>query len=101
MLKLWNRLKVHWRINSNAQVAVILLVFAFSGFSTLYVHNYIDYLLGVDEQSSFWFKALIFTVLILPVFNFFLLIWGHIFGQQKFVIKFIKTKINLIVRFFK
>ena len=99
--KLWVRLKNHWKITSNIQVAVILLVFALSGFSTLYVHNYIDFLLGVDEESEFWIKALIFVLLVLPVFNLFLFIWGTLLGQQKFVIKFIKTKINLLLHIFK
>ncbi len=99
--KLWNRLKDHWKIKSNIQVAIILLVFASSGFSTLYVHNYIDYLLGVDESSSFWIKAIIFVIFVLPIFNLFLFLWGTILGQQKFIIKFIQTKINLLTRVFK
>ena len=99
--KLWERLKNHWKITSNIQVAVILLAFALSGFSTLYVHRYIDFLFGIDEQSSFWIVAAIFMLLILPIFNLFLFIWGTLLGQQKFVIRFIKTKINLLLHVFK
>ncbi len=99
--KLWNRLKAHWRINSNIQVAIILLAFALSGFSTLYVHRYIDSLFGIDEQSSFWIVAAIFVLLILPIFNTFLFLYGTLLGQQKFVIRFIKAKINLLLRLFK
>jgi len=96
MKRLWERLKNHWKITSDFQVVVILMVFAFSGFSTLYVHNYIDFLLGVDEDSQFWIKALIFILLVLPIFNLFLLIWGTILGQKQFVIRFIKVKIRLV-----
>jgi len=99
--KLWDRLKTHWRINSNIQVAIILLAFALSGFSTLYVHRYIDVLFGINEESSFWIDAAIFVLLILPIFNTFLFIYGTLLGQQKFVIRFIKIKINLLLRLFK
>jgi hypothetical protein len=99
--QLWERLKNHWKITSNIQVAIILLTFALSGFSTLYVHNYIDFLLGVDEESDFWIKVLIFVLMVLPIFNLFLFVWGTLLGQQKFVIRFIRTKINLLVQIFK
>jgi len=101
MVRLWNRLKDHWKITSNLQVVIILIAFALSGFSTLYVHRYIDSIFGIDEESSFWIVAAIFILLILPIFNTFLVLWGTLLGQQKFVFRFIKTKINLILMFFK
>ncbi len=101
MKRLWEKLKKHWKITSDFQVAVILLVFALSGFSTLYVHNYIDFLLGVDEDSELWIIVLIFVLLVLPIFNLFLLLWGTLLGQQQFVIRFIKIKIRLFTGRFK
>jgi len=98
MKNIWQKIKTHWGITNDFQVAIILLVFALSGFSTLYVHNYVDYLLGIDEESGLWPKLLVFILIVLPVFNSFLLVWGTLFGQQKFFIKFIKTKIRLITK---
>jgi hypothetical protein len=95
---MWLRLKKHWGIESNIQVAIILLAFALSGFSTLFSHNYIDELLGIDENTAFWIKLLVFTLLILPIFNTFLMIYGTLLGQRAFVVKFIKTKIYLLTR---
>lgn len=92
---IWLKLKKRWGISSNSQVAVILLAFALSGFSTLYSHRYIDKLLGITDDTSFWIELLVFVILILPIYNTFLIIWGTILGQRKFVIKFIKTKIHL------
>lgn len=99
MKNIWQKIKTHWGITNDFQVAIILLVFALSGFSTLYVHNYVDYLLGIDEESGFGMKLLVFVLIVLPVFNSFLLVWGTLFGQQKFFIKFIKTKIRLLTKF--
>ena len=100
MKNIWQKIKTHWGITNDFQVAVILLVFALSGFSTLYVHNYVDYLLGIGEESAFWMKLLVFVLIVLPVFNSFLIVWGTLFRQQKFFIKFIKTKIRLLTKGF-
>ena len=90
------RLKKRWGISSNIQVLVILLAFALSGFSTLFSHNYIDELLGIDENTAFWIELLVFALLILPIFNTFLIIYGTLLGQKAFFIKFVKTKIYLL-----
>ena len=92
------RLKKHWGITSTLQVFIILLVFALTGFSTLFSHNYIDELLGIKDDTAFWIELLVFIVLILPIFNTLLIIWGTLLGQRAFFVKFIKTKIYLLTR---
>ncbi|MFK5857008.1 MAG: prolipoprotein diacylglyceryl transferase [Bacteroidota bacterium] len=95
---IWLLLKKRWGISSNIQVGIILLAFALSGFSTLFTHRYIDSLLGITDETAFWIEILVFVLLILPIYNTFLIIWGTILGQRKFVIKFIKTKIHLLTK---
>ncbi len=97
-MNIWNKLKERWGVTTNFQVVVILIVFSLTGFSTLYAHNFIDYLLGVNNDTAFWVKSVIFIFLVLPIFSVFLFIWGTILGQRKFVTEFIKYKINLISR---
>jgi len=92
------KLKTRWGISSSSQVLVILFAFALSGFSTLYSHRFIDELLGIDENTAFWVEFLVFALLILPIFNTFLMIYGTLLGQKAFFIKFIKTKIYLLTR---
>lgn len=98
MNRIWNKIKTHWGISSNIQATVILLVFAVTGFSTLYSHRLIDYLLGINEESDFWLKLLAFVFLILPIYTFLLYFWGIILGQRKFFTKFIKLKLKLLFR---
>jgi predicted membrane protein len=98
MLKLWEKLKQRWGINNNWQVTVILIAFALTGFSTLYVHRWIDGLLGIDGNTSFFIKAVVFVFIVLPVFNALLLVWGSLLGQKEFVFKFVKDKLRLIMR---
>ena len=98
MKNIWIKLKKRWEVESNFQVAVILIMFACTGFSTLYTHEFINHLLGIDDGSHFLLRTVIFIFLILPIFNLLLYFWGIIFGQKKFVTKFISLKLNLIFR---
>ena len=97
-MEIWNKLKERWGVETNFQVIVILIVFSLTGFSTLYAHNFIDYLLGVNSDTRFWIKIVIFIFLVLPIFSLFLFIWGTLLGQRKFVTEFLKYKIGILFR---
>ena len=101
MKKIWQKIKSHWEIDSDIQAVIILVVFALTGFSTLYAHNFIDFVLGIDGGTSFWIKLLVFVLLVLPIFNLFLIVWGTLLGQGKFFKNFIKTKIRLLTKWKK
>ena len=96
MNKIWRKLKKRWGITNDIQVAVILIVFALTGFSTLYSHRFIDYLFGVDDNSHFLLKTVIFIFLILPIYTLLLYLWAILLGQRKFFTKFIEFKLNLL-----
>lgn len=97
-MNIWNKLKERWGVETNFQVLIIFSAFALTGFSTLYVHDFIDFLLGVNEYTSFWIKLVIFIFLVLPIFSILLIVWGTILGQKKFATEFVKYKIGLIFR---
>lgn len=89
MKKFWQKLKSRWDIESDKQVVIILIAFTLTGFSTLYIHYLIDQLLGITEESPFIYKALVFVVIVLPVYNILLMIYGSLLGQYKFFKGFI------------
>ena len=97
-MEIWNKLKARWGVETNFQVVVILIVFSLTGFSTLYAHNFIDYLLGVNSDTQLWIKIIIFLFLVLPIFSLLLFIWGTLLGQRKFVTEFLKYKIGILFR---
>lgn len=88
----WAGFKRRWNISSDWQVGIILVVFALTGTTTVYVQKWFDRWLGLGEDSSFWLKLLVFLVLVLPLYNLLLLIYGTLFGQFRFfrffIIKF-------------
>ena len=92
----WNKLKTRWGITSDLQVGIILIVFTLTGFSTLYVNQIIDLVLGVNKESPAWQRILVFLIIVLPVYNLLLLFWGTLLGQYRFFSNFIMKMIKRI-----
>ena len=76
------RLRRRWDV-STGQVLVILLVFACTGFTVMFLKRPIVALLaGEGEQSVLLGVA--YYVLVLPLYNAILLAYGTLFGQFRF-----------------
>jgi len=85
-----DRLKKRWGITSTFQVLMILVVFACTGFSVLYVEDLLLNWIGLPAEKSWWVGVLIFIFITLPLYNIILLIYGFIFGQFRFFWNFEK-----------
>ncbi len=96
---LWAKLKIRWGIDNNFQVIIILIAFSLAGPSTLWFHRKLDLLLGITDDSSFWLKLFVFIIVVLPLYNFFLFVYGSLLGQYKFFSKFFVDKLSLLKRF--
>jgi hypothetical protein len=82
------RLAQRWNV-SPGRVIIILLVFACTGFTVLFLKRpVVAYFTGEGEQSILF--SVLYYILILPVYNAFLLIYGSIFGQFRFFWEFEK-----------
>ena len=78
------RLQSKWKLESLVQVVLVLIVFALTGFTILFIKKPIFDLLGISmERGGFW-KTVLYLVLVLPLYQIILLIWGFIFGQFRF-----------------
>lgn len=76
------RLSDRWGV-SPARVLIILLVFACTGFTVLFLKKpIVAYFTGEGEQSLLF--TVLYYILILPVYNVLLLIYGALFGQFNF-----------------
>jgi hypothetical protein len=78
------KLKKRWDIKSNVDLVLILLVFSLSGFSILFVTNPIFSWLGIDADTSMVLKTTLRILLIIPIYQLLLLIYGFLFGQFGF-----------------
>jgi hypothetical protein len=91
---MFERFKKKWNIESNFQLVVILIVFAITGTSTLYVRKGIFFLLGITDETQLWLRITLYILIIFPAYNVMLLIVGFLFGQFKFAWEFEKKMFN-------
>ncbi len=85
-----NKLKTRWGVTSDWQVFIILIVFACTGFSVLYLKKFLLPLIGVTPETSGWIRFLASIFVILPIYQVVLLVYGFIFGQFTFFWNFEK-----------
>ena len=79
-----HRLQTKWKLNSLLQVVLVLIVFALTGFTILFIKKPIFDFLGVSmERGGFW-KTVLYLLLVLPLYQIILLMWGFVFGQFSF-----------------
>lgn len=82
------------------QVLMILIVFACTGFTVLFIKRPLfAYWFPVGDKPI-WASTL-YWILILPVYNLFLLLYGFVFGQFPFFWEFEKRFFNRIISIFK
>ena len=93
------RLKNRWNLKSAGQVIVVLVVFACTGFTVLFIKKPILNLLGGYGESST--ATVFYYILILPLYNVLLLGYGFIFGQFDFFWDFEKRFMKRIISIFK
>ncbi len=99
--ELIERLKLRWGVKNGIQVCIILVVFAATGFSILYLKKPIYHLAGISDTTPFWVRFVFYSLTILPVYQIVLLFWGFIFGQFTFFWNFEKRMLSNIVKIFK
>ncbi|PZX59794.1 hypothetical protein LV84_01003 [Algoriphagus ratkowskyi] len=76
------RLKTKWKLDSLRQVVLVLLVFACTGFTVLFIKNPILDFFGIDKNG--FVNTVLYLLLVLPLYQVILLIYGFIFGQFRF-----------------
>jgi hypothetical protein len=94
------KLKQRWNLGSPFQVVVILIVFACTGFSVLFIKRPLIQFLAV-EQGDTVVVSILYYILILPLYNILLLGYGFIFGQFSFFWAFEKRLFKRLSTWFK
>ncbi|MFT6867260.1 MAG: Na+-driven multidrug efflux pump [Cyclobacteriaceae bacterium] len=84
-----NKLQDRWHLKNTAQVVIVLIVFACTGFTVMFLKDPIVDFFTDEGEPSVWFSV-IYYVLILPIYNIILLFYGLIFGQFRFFWEFEK-----------
>ncbi|MGB3464183.1 MAG: DUF6787 family protein [Cyclobacteriaceae bacterium] len=89
------KLKDRWKLSHNYQVWLILLVFACTGTTVMLLKPYV--LVFFEDVNRVVFN-IAYYILIFPVYNLILLIYGFVFGLFDFFWEFEKKTFNRIFR---
>lgn len=94
------KLEERWKVKSAFQVVMILIIFACTGFTVLFIKRPIfDYYFPLGDVPT-WLKIM-YWIFIFPIYNLFLLFYGFVFGQFHFFWDFEKRFFNRIFSIFK
>lgn len=89
------KLKERWGIESNWQIAIILIVFTINGSISGYLMRPVLDFLGITRDHLDWYLYWpLACVLILPVYFSMILIIGTLFGQRKFFVWFVSKSMK-------
>lgn len=85
-----SKLQARWGVSSIWQVLIILLVFALTGFSILYLKKLLLNLLGMTPETAWYYRWAVTIFIILPLYQVVLLFYGTLLGQFRFFWEFEK-----------
>ena len=77
------RLQHKWKLESRQDVFIVLIVFASTGFTIMFLKGFLLSFLDGGLADSKW-VSILYYVFILPIYNIVLLFYGLIFGRFKF-----------------
>jgi len=95
------RLKVKWGLESLFQVIMVILVFAITGSSVVFLRKTLFEIIGFDEATSFWLKSFVYILFVFPAYQGLLLLYGSLFGQFQFFWNKEKKLFYFICKLFK
>lgn len=79
-----NKMKEKWGLQSLFQVVIVMVVFSLTGMTVVFVRPLIFSWFGYDELTPFWIKAITYLLLIFPLYQILILVYGTILGQFSF-----------------
>ncbi|MDG1761388.1 MAG: diacylglyceryl transferase [Flavobacteriaceae bacterium] len=89
------KLKERWGITSNFQVLIIFVVFGITGSTSAKLAGPIVELLGITAESvSLWLYWPLRILIIFPLYQVLLILFGFIFGQFAFFWNFEKKMLS-------
>lgn len=81
---MFQSLKRKWNIASNFQLAMIFLAFSLAGMSITQVRQPLFALFGIQPDTPFWIKTVVYLASIFPLYQLFLMLFGTLLGQFRF-----------------
>lgn len=90
------KLKQRWQIETNWQLVVIFIVFAITGSTAAKFAGPITEMLGITKELNGWIYWPVRILLIFPVYQVLLVIFGWLFGEFQFFWNFEKKMLRAL-----
>lgn len=94
------KLKNRWGVHSNLSLILILVVFSVTGLTAVYIKDLIFQLIGIDSETPFYLRFILYIFILFPAYQVFLYIYAAILGQLSFFKK-IQQRTFQRINFFK
>lgn len=91
---MWEKLKNRWNVNSGWDVLIILVVFACTGLSVVYMKKILFQWMDIGDHTPAWARICLSIFVILPIYQVVLLVWGWLFGKFNFFWEFEKRTLS-------
>lgn len=89
------KLKQRWEIESNLQIVLILIVFAITGSSSAKLAAPVCEFFGIYKETTVWYWYWLARILLIfPIYQVLLVLFGWIFGQFNFFWNFEKKMLG-------
>jgi len=96
-----SRLKKKWGVNSALRVILIMIVFSLTGMTVVLVRPIVFSSFGFNEHTPFGIKAITYILLIFPMYQILILVYGALLGQFSFFWEKEKKLIRFLTRPFR
>jgi hypothetical protein len=90
----WEKLRHKWGLKNHAELVWIMVIFAITGFTVLFVKDPVFQWLGYHRIAPGFWKVLAYIGIMYPLYQIWLLIVGSVFGRFSFFSRFL-LKMNL------
>ena len=89
------KLKKRWGITSNFQLVIIFIVFSITGTTSAKLAGPLTNFIGLNQESmSPWIYWTVRILLIFPIYQVLLILFGWIFGEFRFFWNFEKKMLS-------
>jgi hypothetical protein len=95
------KLQDKWKLKSLFQVIMVLIVFSLTGMTVVLVRPLVFNWFGFTELTPFWLKTITYILLIFPMYQILILVYGALLGQFSFFWEKEKKLFNFITKPFK
>lgn len=88
------KLKERWNVSSNWQLAVIFLVFSITGSTAAKFAGPLTDFVGITKDMGWYFYWPVRILIIFPIYQVLLVLFGWLFGEFKFFWAFEKKMLR-------